>query len=391
MTNRNLVSIAGACLLTGACGTTTAELAWEVAAADPTYDVAAGDVTALEDVFRNAFMIGAALNVNHFYERNALDAALVKTHFNTITAESALKWGPVHPEPDRYFFADADRYVDFGTANGMFIIGHTLVWHSQTPAWVFTDAKGRPISRGKLLHRLRDHIYTVVGRYRGRIKGWEVVNEALNEDGTFRNSPWFQILGEDYIVRAFQYAQEADPQAELYYSDYTLRKEAKRNSAIRLIEKLRAAGVRVHGVALHAHHQMNWPTPAQEEATIAAFASLGLKVMISELDVDVLPPAGQYQGVDITNNTELQQQLNPYREGLPDSVQHALAQRYAELFRVYLERKDAITRVTFWGVSDATSWLNNWPVRGRTNYPLLFDRNRLPKPAFYAVVQAAQQ
>jgi endo-1,4-beta-xylanase len=369
--------VAGACLLASACAV----------AAGP--DTAEGP--ALKDVFRDAFLIGAALNADQFHERDARGAALVRRHFNATTPENVLKWEQVHPELGRYDFANADRYVEFGRANGMFIIGHTLVWHSQTPRWVFSDGAGRPVSRDTLLARMRDHIQTVVARYRGRIKGWDVVNEALNEDGTLRATPWLQIIGKDYLVKAFEFARAADPEAELYYNDYSLENAPKRIGAIELVRQLRAAGATVHGIGSQGHNRMDWPTVAQQDSTIAAFASLGLQVMITELDVDVLPPVGEYRGADISYRAELQDKLNPYRHALPESVQQALARRYAELFGVYLKHKDAISRVTFWGVSDADSWLNNWPVRGRTSYPLLFGRDGLPKPAFHAVVRVAQQ
>jgi endo-1,4-beta-xylanase len=380
MTTRTLVFLA---LLASACAPSDAS--------ENAPDTAGPAVPALKDVFRDAFLIGAALNAEQFHERDASAAALVRTHFNTTTPENVLKWALVHPQPGRYDFADADRYVEFGTANGMFVVGHTLVWHNQTPRWVFTDSAGRPVGRDTLLARMRDHIHTVVGRYRGRIRGWDVVNEALNEDGTLRATPWLRIIGEDYLVKAFEFAREADPEAELYYNDYSLENAPKRNGAVELIGRLRAAGVTVHGIGSQGHNRLDWPTPAQQDSTIAAFARLGLQVMITELDVDVLPAAGEHRGADITYRAALQDSLNPYREGLPDSVQQALARRYAELFGVYLQHRDAISRVTFWGVSDADSWLDNWPVRGRTSHPLLFGRDRLPKPAFDAVVRVAQQ
>ena len=346
---------------------------------------------ALKEVFKSAFLIGAALNPEQFYERDARGAALIKTHFNSITPENVLKWESVHPEPGRYDFEAADRFVEFGEKNGMFIVGHTLVWHSQTPAWVFQDRNGNPVSRDTLLQRMRDHIHTVVGRYRGRIHAWDVVNEALNEDGTLRQSPWLRIIGEDYIAKAFQFAREADPSAELYYNDYSLENAPKRNGAIRLIRRLLDQGIPVAGVGLQGHNRMDWPTVAQQDSTIAAFAALGLKVMITELDIDVLPRATRQQGAEVTLRAEAREELDPYRAGLPDSVQQALARRYADLFRVYLKHKDAIHRVTFWGVTDGDSWLNYWPVRGRTNHPLLFDREGRPKPAFHAVVQVARE
>jgi endo-1,4-beta-xylanase len=233
---------------------------------------------------------------------------------------------------------------------------------------------------------MRDHIHTVVGRYKGRIKGWDVVNEALNEDGTLRQTPWLKIIGEDYLIKAFQFAHEADPQAQLYYNDYSLENEPKRNGAIQLIKKLQAAGVPIYGVGLQGHDKLDWPTVEQQDATIKAFAALGIKVCITELDIDVLPRANRNQTADVNATAQMQTNLNPYANGLPDSVQQALARRYAELFRVFLKHRDVIDRVTFWGVTDGDSWLNDWPVRGRTSYPLLFDRAGQPKPAFDAVI-----
>jgi endo-1,4-beta-xylanase len=346
---------------------------------------------ALKAVFAGAFMVGAALNPEQFYERDARGAALIKSHFNTITPENVLKWEVVHPRRDVYDFSASDRYVDFGTSNGMFVVGHTLVWHSQTPSWVFQDDGGRPVSRDTLLARMRDHIQTVVGRYRGRIKGWDVVNEALNEDGTIRRSPWSTIIGDDFIAKAFEFAREADPGAELYYNDYSLENPAKRSGGVALIKRLQDAGVPVKAVGLQGHQKMNWPSVEQEDSTIAAFAALGVRVNITELDVDVLPAATPSRGAEVSMRSEQQARLNPFPSALPDSVQQALARRYAELFAVYLRHRDVIDRVTFWGVRDGDSWLNDWPVRGRANYPLLFDRAGRSKPAFDAVVRLARQ
>lgn len=347
--------------------------------------------TTLKDAYKDCFLVGVALNEAQFSEQNTHAVALVKAQFNTISPENVLKWESVHPKPDGYNFAPADRYVAFGEKNGMFIIGHTLVWHYQTPKWVFQDDNGKPLDRDTLLKRMRDHIHTVVGRYKGRIGGWDVVNEALNDDGTMRQSPWFNIIGEDYVAKAFEFAHEADPKAELYYNEHSLENEPKRNGAIELIKKLKAQGLPVAGVGLQGHYKMDWPSPEQVDATIAAFARLGVKVMFTELDMDVLPPASGYRGADIAVNFELRDKLNPYTNALPDSVQQALAARYADLFAVFVKHRDAVSRVTFWGLSDGDSWLNNWPVRGRTSYPLLFDRKFQPKPAFHAVIEAARK
>lgn len=345
----------------------------------------------LKSAFDGAFLVGAALNPRQFEGRDTVAVALIRTHFNTITPENVLKWEAVHPQMSTYNFSATDRYVEFGEQNGMFVIGHTLVWHNQVPAWVFRDGAGNPVSRDTLLARMRDHIHTVVGRYRGRIKGWDVVNEAVNEDGTLRPSPWLNIIGEDFIQKAFEYAHEADPAAELYYNDYSVENAPKRAGILRLVRSLQAAGVAITGVGLQEHNNMTFPTVEQVDTTIAAFAALGLKVMVTELDIDVLPRAARRPGADLADTAGFQARLNPWAAGLPDSMQQALARRYADLFSVYLRHREAITRVTFWGVADRDSWLNNWPVRGRTSYPLLFDQQGRPKPAFDAVLAVARQ
>jgi len=341
----------------------------------------------LKDAYKGCFMVGAALNPAQFAGQDPAEDAIIKAQFNTISPENVLKWEKVHPEPGAYDFAPADKYVEFGQQNHMFIIGHTLVWHSQVPKWVFEDHKGNPVSRKVLLQRMRDHIKKVVGRYKGRIGGWDVVNEALNEDGTLRQSPWMKIIGDDYIEKAFRFAHQADPKAELYYNDYSLENEAKLKGALALVKRLKAKGVAIAGVGTQGHFHMDWPTIQQVDATISEFGRLGVKVMVTELDIDVLPQATDNQTADVSVHAASDPKLNPYPDGLPESVQNALAQRYADLFQVYAKHCGVVTRVTFWGVTDKDSWKNNWPVRGRTNYPLLFDRNGQPKPAFDAVIQ----
>ena len=343
----------------------------------------------LKDAFQDSFLVGAAVNQAEFTEQDARAVAIIQAQFNSLSPENVLKWESVHPQPDVYDFSSADRYVAFGKKYHMAIIGHTLVWHNQTPKWVFEDPQGRALGREALLARLRDHILTVVGRYRGRIKGWDVVNEALSDDGSLRQSQWLRSIGPDYIEKAFTYAHEADPTAELYYNDYSLENEAKRNGAIALIKKLKSEGIPVTAVGLQGHDNLRWPTAEQENATIAAFANLGVKVNITELDVTVLPAAGRQPTAELTATERADPRLNPYANGLPDSVQQELARRYAELFTVFLKHRDAIDRVTFWGVTDADSWKNDWPIRGRTDYPLLFDRTGAAKPALQAVLATA--
>jgi len=343
----------------------------------------------LRDTFRDAFLIGAAVNVPQITGVDTLSDAIITQQFDSISPENVMKWEVIHPRPDAYDFDLADKYVEFGSKNHMFIVGHNLCWHSQTPGWVFKDSKGDPISREALLERLHDHIKTVVGRYKGKIGSWDVVNEALNEDGTLRQSQWEKILGDDYLIKAFEFAHEADPSVLLTYNDYNLESLAKRKGAIELVKKLKAAGVPIAIVGNQGHLQLDSPSLQDEEATITDLAAAGVKVAITELDIDVLPSAWGHTA-DVSLNIQQNTKLNPYPNGLPEDVQQALAKRYADLFAVFWKHRDVVTRVTLWGVTDRESWLNNWPVRGRTSYPLLFDRDGKPKAAFDAVLMTAK-
>jgi len=342
----------------------------------------------LKDVFKKDFLVGAALNPSQFCESNIAEVEIVKSQFSSISPENVLKWERIHPLPDQYDFSLADKYVDFGLRNHMFILGHTLVWHSQTPDWVFQNAQGKPLTREQLLARMHDHIRTVVGRYKGKVNGWDVVNEAVDEKGGLRVTPWLKIIGKDFLVKAFQFAHEADPQAELYYNDYGLENPMKRAGALALVNQLQAAGIKIAGVGLQGHYQLatNSPTLREVDDTITAFARLGVKVMITELDIDVLPSAWAALTADVSLKRKAEAGLNPYTNGLPADVQAELVSRYASLFAVFLKHRDVVGRVTFWGVTDGDSWLNDWPVPGRTAYPLLFDRKIKPKPAFFKLV-----
>jgi endo-1,4-beta-xylanase len=334
---------------------------------------------ALKDLVPRSWVIGAAINQNQSDGRDTAAVDLITRQFNTISPENLLKFQSLHPEPDRFTFDAADRYVAFGRDRDMAVIGHNLVWHSQTPRWVWDGPDGALADRATMLARMRTHISTVVGRYKGRIRGWDVVNEALNEDGTLRDSPWRRGIGDDYIARAFEFANAADPNAELYYNDYNLAtRPAKRAGAIRVVKDLQQRGIRVDAVGEQGHWRLDSPTVSELDQAIVDLRATGVKVMITELDVNLLPPTG----APVPGQSPAPES-NPYANGLPDDVQQALAQYYAEAFRVFLKHRDDITRVTFWGVSDADSWLN----RGRVNHPLLWDRQRRPKPAFDEVVK----
>jgi len=318
-----------------------------------------------------------------------LSRDIVIHQFSSISPENILKWGPVHPEADRWVFEPADQYIAFGKEHGLAVIGHVLVWHQQTPPWVFAGKPGERADAETLLRRMRSNIETLVGRYRGRVHGWDVVNEALEDDGTLRKTPWLEAIGPEYIARAFEYAHAADPGAELYYNDYNLWKPAKRAAAIRLVKELRVKGLRIDGVGEQAHWGIAEPPLEDIDATIAELAvGTGVKVMLTELDVDVLPRDPDMWGADLNKKSQIREATNIYPNGLPEEQQQRLARRYADIFRLVMKHRGAVSRVTFWGVTDAQSWLHNFPIPGRVNYPLLWDRQGQPKPAFDAVVEA---
>ena len=340
---------------------------------------ASGQGVALKDLVPKGMVIGVAINQRQSDGADTAAVDIITRQFDQISPENLLKFQPVHPAADRYAFDAQDRYVQFGVDRHMQVIGHNLVWHQQTPAWVFQGPDGKPADRETLLARMREHIHTVVGRYKGKIYGWDVVNEAIDEDGSLRKAPWHDGIGDDYVAKAFEFAHEADPDAQLYYNDYNLEKPAKRAGVIRLVKDLQARGLRIDGIGNQGHWRLETPAIDDIETALTDLHnSTGLKVMYTELDINVLPPAppaGQAADPALAN---------PYATGLPDAQQQQLAKRYADIFGVIVRHRDWVSRVTFWGLSDADSWLN----RGRANYPLLWDRQRQPKPAFQAVVNA---
>jgi len=329
----------------------------------------------LKDAFKQCFMIGVALNQRQFTEQDTNGAALVKAQFNAVSPENVMKWERIHPRPgpEGYDFEAADRYVEFGEKNGMFIVGHTLIWHAQTPRWVFEGEGTNAITREALLERMRDHIHTVVGRYKGRIKAWDVVNEALNEDGSLRRSRWYHIIGEDYIAKAFEYAHEADPAAELRYNDYALEKEPKRNGAITLVKKLKGQNVPIHGLGSQTHANLTSPSAESLDAALTAFAELGMPISITELDVNAARGGQRSLSAEVSENTQAG------AGGVVSDAQQKLADQYGSLFRVFLKHRKEIKLVTFWGVTDRDSWRS-------FGTPLLFDGEWRPKPAYDAVI-----
>ena len=340
----------------------------------------AGD-SSLKNHFKNAFLIGAALNASEIEERNPAETSLILAQFNSITPENVMKCEVIQPGWNEYHFDLADKYVAFGLKHQMFIVGHTLIWHSQLSPFVKNIQ-----SSDSLLLFMTNHINTVAGRYAGKVNSWDVVNEALNEDGTLRHSIFYEKLGEDYIRRAFELAARAAPNTELYYNDYNIEQPKKRAGVIALVKKLKAAGTRIDGIGIQGHWSIQGPPLKEIENSILEYSALGLKISFTELDLTCLPNPWDLKGSDVNQNFEGSPLMNPYPNGLPDSVQTKLETRYVELFKLFIKYKDKIERVTFWGVNDGQSWLNSWPIKGRTNYPLLFDRNFKPKPAFEKVI-----
>ena len=331
-----------------------------------------------KDVFAEHFYLGTALNEAQITGLDTKGVETIKKHFNSIVAENCMKSEEIHPEEGVYDFTLADKFVEFGEANDMFIIGHCLVWHSQLAKWFPYDDEGNFVTPDVLKERMKEHITTIVTRYKGRIHGWDVVNEAILEDGSYRKSPFYQILGEEFIPLAFQYAHEADPDAELYLNDYGMNNPGRRDTYVKIANELKARGLRIDGIGMQSHVGMDYPDMQEYEESLLAFAGTGCNVMITEWDMSALPSINF--GANISDTVAFKASLNPYPDGLPEDVDALWNSRMKELMDLYLKHSDKITRVTAWGVADGDSWKNDWPMEGRTDYPLLFDRNHQPKP-----------
>lgn len=345
----------------------------------------------LKDALEGKFYIGTAVNPFQVSGRDTASLSIIHKHFNTVTAENCMKSGFIQPREGEFNFDLADKFIEFADQNNFYTVGHCLIWHSQAPRWFFKDENGDDVTREVLIDRIKKHIYKVVGRYKGKVDCWDVVNEAFEDDGTWRNNKFFQIVGKEYVELAFRFAHEADPDAELIYNDYSMFHEGRRNAVVELVNDLKSKGLRVDGIGMQAHYGLNYPDMESFEKSIVAFAGTGADVHITEMDISVLPLPDQNLGADVRRSAEYRKSLNPYAEGLPDSVQVALHDRYLGFFKMFLKYEDNVKRVTFWGVSDRQSWKNNWPVRGRTDYPLLFDREYQPKPVVADILKAAGQ
>lgn len=342
------------------------------------------ETQSLKENFKEDFLIGAAVNSNQCKELNSEESILIKKEFNSITPENDLKWSNIHPRKDGFNFNLADKYVSFGEKNNMHIVGHTLIWHSQLASW----AK-RIQQKDTLKSTIANHINTIVKRYKGRINTWDVVNEALNEDGSPRESIFYNVMGgENYINLAFDLAAKADPEATLVYNDYNVCNAQKLKGVLRIVKNLKNKDIKIDAVGIQAHWSLTEPSIETIEKTITSLASSGVQVIFTELDITVIPSPWDLEGAAVEQNYEQYEndsKMNPYKKRLPKKIDQKLAKRYEDIFNLFLKHKDKISRVTFWGVNDGQSWLNNWPIKGRTNYPLLFDTKNKPKSAYYLV------
>lgn len=329
----------------------------------------------IKDTYGKLFLIGMAGDIPGNYSADEL--RLIKENFTVVTPENCMKPGPVHPEADKWNFERPDALVKWCQENDIVVHGHTLVWHGQTGNWFFQDA-----NKEVLTQRLKDHISTLVGRYRGKIRSWDVVNEAINDGGNaqtaetenLRRSNWQKIIGPDFLPLSFKFAHEADPNAKLFYNDYNIEAGAKHGSSMVLLKRLIKEGAPIYGVGIQGHWTTGRVPFAEIDKAISDYASLGLKVSISELDLTIRGASGGQLGGGGGRGA---------RRATPASPQDLQAQAndYAKLFSIFIKHKDSIDRVTFWGLNDRRSW------RAGQN-PLIFDSNNLRKPAYVAIVDA---
>ena len=345
----------------------------------------AAAATGLKEAYKEDFLFGAALSASIINKQDPKLVAIINKDFNSITPENCMKWGEMRNEDGSWKWADADAFVAFGSKHNLHMVGHTLGWHSQIPDSVFKNKDGSYISKAELEKKQKEHITTIVGRYKGKLAAWDVVNEAVGDDGKMRDSHWYKILGDDFLVNAFNLAHEVDPNAHLMYNDYNNERPDKRQATLDMLKRLQKRNAPIHGLGMQAH--IGLETKMQDfEDSILAYSALGLKVHLTELDIDVLPSVWNLPVAEISTRFEYKPERDPYIKGLPKEVEDKLAKAYESLFKILVKHRDKVDRVTFWGVSDDASWLNDFPIKGRTNYPLLFERQQQPKPAYFRLL-----
>jgi len=345
----------------------------------PNVSANTGDASqGLSTRYRDHFLIGTMINEKFLFDPDPGAQALVETEFNALTADNIFKWENIHPLENVWNWAHADRFVEYAISRGMYPVGHPLVWDTQVPEGLFSQQRQSPRNPEKIRELMTQHIDTLVSRYKGEIKAWDVVNEAFEDNGGWVRNNWFNNLGSSYIEAAFSAARSADPGATLIYNDYNLWQKGKRDRVVNLVRDLNGSSGSIDAIGMQGHIGLDYPNLSEFEKSLRAFGDLDVKVHITELDIDVLPRPSASSDTN-------QSQLDPYRNGLPDSVADALAERYGALFKILIDHRDVIDRVTFWGYSDRDTWRHEFPVSGRVNHPLLFDKNLNKKKAYRSI------
>jgi endo-1,4-beta-xylanase len=318
--------------------------------------------------YSNFFPIGAAVcpQVIKTHEQ------ILKKHFNSVTPENHMKFIEIHPEEGKWQFQKADAIVDFAVANRMKVRGHTLVWHNQVPNWVFLDKNGNETNRDMVLARMKEHITTLMQRYKKQVSCWDVVNEAAEDKapGQFRLSKWLNITGPDFVEKAFEFARQADPDALLFYNDYNTTSPEKRKKIYNIAKRLKDRGNLIDGIGMQGHWNIYNPSYDKIMDTIDFYASLGLKIQITELDLSVFA---------------FDDHTRKYQEPTDEMI-WLQQERFEGLFKIFRDYRDVITGVTFWGVADDHTWLDSFPIEGRKDWPLLFDIQHKPKKALAGIV-----
>jgi GH35 family endo-1,4-beta-xylanase len=348
----------------------------------------ASDRRSLKKAVGSRFAIG--VGVSHRVIEDPDNAALIMRHFEILTPENCMKPQAVRPAEDVWNFENADRFANFARSNSLKLVGHCLVWakDDRTDEWMMEE-DGEPVSRDKLLRRIETHVHTVVDRYADVATMWDVVNEALADgDGDLlRESVYSRTTGLDFIVAAFKAARAKDPDALLIYNDYNCHKPGKRDKLVELLTELKKKGAPVDAYGMQGHFELGDDSIPQLRETFAELRKIGIKVVVSELDIDVVTRGRWWAGGG--KHREELATYDPYKDGLPEGIQRKQAEQYVEIFRLFSENSDVIERVSFWNLHDGESWLNDFPWN-RVNYPLLFGRDRKPKPVFDAVFESLQ-
>ena len=335
----------------------------------------------LKDAYKDYFMIGVALNQRNVSTPDQIN--LVKAEFNSITAENDMKPGELHPKEGVWNWEKADKIANFCRQNGIKLRGHCLCWHSQFADWMFTDKKGKEVKKEVFYERLREHIHTVVNRYKDVVYAWDVVNEAMADDNgggprwgrfggqepsPYRQSRHFRLCGDEFIAKAFQFAREADPNALLFYNDYSCVDEGKRERIYNMVKKMKDAGVPIDGIGMQGHYNIYFPSEEQLEKAIVRFKELVKHIHITELDIRMNQEMGGQLQFSRGENKPVAGYMNTM-----------LTDQYSRIFKIFRKHKDVIDCVTFWNLGDRDSWL------GVNNHPLPFDENYKPKQAYYAI------